>query len=352
MVKSGRKMSGTSRPARAAGSAVAALTSALVALFLCAACDEEQERQCRFAGDGICDEPVNCVLGSDDADCEAACASGESLHLFAAACAFRDPPEEPVDDGDPSGGTVHLTGHRDGTLIVPDGDALTENVERHYRLYVPPAYDPSRSTPLVIVMPGHRDTHYALAAYTEIPRLADENRFIVAYAEQQYRWASEHKWAWFTDWTWLTNAEANPDVAYLHALIDRVASEYNVDRRRIYLAGHSRGGAMAFMGAIEMSDVIAGACVQSGFQEFGYLAARLSEWEGRKVPMVFVHGINDTDVSVSMGDLLVERLAELGWVVGEDYVYYRLEHVTHRWQPWLNQQWWEFLSTKPLPEGG
>ena len=63
-----------------------------------------------------------------------------------------------------------------------------------------------------------------------------------------------------------------------------------------------------------------------------------------------MHGAADPDVPVSMADVVVERLQELGWVDGEDLVYRRLDDVTHRWQPWLNQRWWEFLAARPLPE--
>jgi len=317
------------------------------------ACDgAEEEPACAFTGDGVCDEPANCPLGTDEDDCVAACAGGENLHLFAAACALRDPPQPAPDDGDSSNGTGHLTGYRDDTVVVPDGEDLGDTVERHYRLYVPRFYDPDVTHPLVLMLPGHRVSHYSLASYTELPRVADEMGFLLVDAEQQWRWSGEHRWAWFTDWDWDgPTAEANPDFDYILAVIDQVSSEYNVDRSRIYLVGHSRGAAMSFIGSIELSDVVAGACVQSGFTEFGYLDDRLSTWDGRKVPMVFMHGVDDPDVGITHGDRLVDRLDELGWEEGEDYLYYRLENVTHRWQPWLNPIWWEFLYQRPLPGG-
>jgi len=323
---------------------------AVTALLVAAGCDEEAAvHRCEFAGDGVCDEPANCRLGTDEPDCTEACASGGPTYLFAAACAYREPPVGQPDDALPSNGTLHLTGHRDGTVVVPDGEDLSATVERHYRVFVPPSYDPRRATPLVLVLPGHRVSHYDLASYTELPRAAEENKFIVVYAEQQYRWASEHRWAWWTDWSWTTHPEENPDLAYIVAVIDRLAAEYNIDLRRVFLAGHSRGAAMAFIGAFELSDVVAGAVVESGFNEFGYLATRLQTWEGRKVPLVFVHGVQDPDVQVGMGDTLVDWIVGLGWQGGEDYLYYRLDGVTHRWQPWLNQQWWHFLNARPLP---
>ncbi|MBW2264070.1 MAG: hypothetical protein JRG91_19070, partial [Deltaproteobacteria bacterium] len=245
--------------------------------------------------------------------------------------AYRDPPEVPPDDGDPSGGTLHLTGVRDGTLRIAMGDAPGRPIDRHYRVFVPKAYDPDRSTPLVIMMPGHRVSHYGLASYTNLYRTADQNNFIVVDAEQQFRGTGERRWAWFTDWDW--------------------AGE--TDRSRVFLAGHSRGAAMAYIAALEMPDLIAGSIVQSGFTEFGYLDHRAqAPWTARRVPMVIMHGINDPDVPVRMGDEIVQRLRDLGWVEGEDFVYHRLANVPHRWQHWLNQEWYDFLHARPLPEGG
>jgi predicted esterase len=315
--------------------------------------DADATPVCEFADDGVCDEPVNCALGTDENDCVAGCASGENIHLFAAACAYRDPPEVPPDDGDPSGGTLHLTGVRDGTLRIAMGDAPGRPIDRHYRIYVPAAYDPDRSTPLVIMMPGHRVSHYNLASYTSLYRTADQNGFILVDAEQQFRGTGERRWAWFTDWDWAGATESNPDFEFIRQIVSTVSDEYNVDRSRVFLAGHSRGAAMAYIAALEMPDLVAGACVQSGFTEFGYLDHRAQPpWTVRKVPMVIMHGINDPDVPVAMGDEIVQRLRDLGWVEGEDFVYHRLANVPHRWQHWLNQEWYDFLYERPLPGGG
>ena len=133
-------------------------------ILLCVGCDDEKKTSpldsCEFAKDDVCDEPINCSFNTDETDCVAACASGVNLHLFAAACAYRNPPVEPPDDGDPSGGSLHVTGYRDATLEIPNGEDLTQTIDRHFRIYVPRAYNPDRSTPLVISMPGHRVSHY------------------------------------------------------------------------------------------------------------------------------------------------------------------------------------------------
>ncbi len=228
-------------------------------------------------------------------------------------------------------------------------------VGRHYRLFVPRHYNPKHTTPLVIVMGGHRVTHDDLADYTELGRMADQGSFIVAWADQEWRTKGEQRWAWWTDWDWVVKAADNPDLAFLRKLIERIEGEYDIDKSRIYLAGHSRGASMAFIGAIELSDVVAGAWVQSGFAEYGYVGARLKQAPARRAPIVFMHGTRDMDVpiqcnSAQLGcaDGMTARLVELGWKKDEDFVYYRLDNVAHRWQPWINQYGWDFLRARPL----
>lgn len=345
----------------------------ILALALAACSDDSSETpepgdECEFANDGTCDEPSNCSLGSDSTDCEAACESGENIHLFAAACAHREQPQEPTyEESQPSGGSNPVTGFIDRTTLVPSGLDDGGDVPRHYRIDVPEFYDPNKAYPLVINMPGHRVDHRVMAPHTDLTRTAALNDFIVVYAAQEFR---QGRWAWWTDWDWANKTEQNPDFQFIRQIIDEVGADYNIDERRVFLSGHSRGAAMSFIGAIEMPDLIAGAVVQSGFTEFGYLDERLQSWDGRQVPLVFIHGVLDDDVCIDCrpggtcaaaplrgcsdgmhaADAIVERLEEFGWTRGDNLVYHRLENVAHRWQSQLNQQWFDFLAARPLPQ--
>lgn len=342
------------------------ISQLVVLSWLAAACNETNPADsCRFAVDGKCDEPVNCKLGTDSTDCVAACAERRDPYLLGAACAYRAAPPDAGVSAEGSGGSVNLTGYRDGTIEVPSGEDASKTIARHYRLYVPPSYDRDRATPLVINMPGHRVSHYVLPGNTALDRTAEANRFIVAYVEQEWR-RKALRWAWWTDWRWTTATRDNPDLLLIERLIERIAREYNLDRRRVYVSGHSRGAAMSIIAALELPNQIAGACSESGFTEFGY-HLRIERYDGRKVPMVFVHGTIDDDVcidctsggrcgvqptrscgGVEASDALVKLLRSKGWTK-EQLVYHRLKNVAHRWQPQLNQSWWDFLSARPLP---
>ena len=336
---------------------------ALSTLILClgTGCEgcEEQLDSCDYAGNGVCDEPANCALGSDTTDCDEACAAGGDTYLFEAACHYRNGGDAPRFSGAVgSGGEETATGTIDGYLMVPSGCNAAVAVPRHYRLYVPSNYDPSEPAPLVVMMPGHRVSIYELENYTHLPRTAEQQGAIIAYAEQEWRdlWGHcaglasqyEFKWAWWTDWDWVNAPDSNPDLMFLEQLVQTVSDSYNVDRRRVFAVGHSRGGAMSVIAALELPHVFSGAVPQAGFTEFGY-DNRMRTYDGRQVPMYILHGVADPDVSVAASDHIVGILEGLGWTE-DDLFYHRINGVKHRWQPQYNEHWFEFLAARPLPE--
>lgn len=302
---------------------------------------------CAYLNDGVCDEPVNCPLSTDVVDCATACDDPEMLWLYGAACAHRQPVRSQPNLPPVTPGVINTSGTHDRTITVQLG-AEAGTRPRHYRLFVPPGYNPAQAWPLVVMMPGHRVDIYSLADYTQLEAAAEANGFLLAYAEQEWR-SDAFKWAWWTDWSWSSKPDTNPDVAFLADLVDDVGQGWSLDRQRVYGVGHSRGGAMAYIAAFELSDVFAALCSQSGFIEFGF-DAHVQGYAGRTTPIMLVHGSVDTDVPVARSDAMNAQLQSLGWTE-EHLVYHRLDNVAHRWQPWMNQQVWEWLSQHRLDGG-
>jgi poly(3-hydroxybutyrate) depolymerase len=326
---------------------------------------------CQFAQDGVCDEPANCELGTDSTDCRAACLQAGSHPYIGAACEFRgltsdyQSPEQ-YPNAAPSGGDATTTGWMDRRVSVTSGQDDVDSAARHYRVFVPDSYDPDTASPLMITMPGHRVSHFAMSGgFSMLHRAAMMNDAIVVYAGQEFR----GRWAWWSEWYGSQmdsppdfckqgTTDNHPDYEFIRKIVDDLKNEYNIDMRRLWLSGHSRGAALALTGAIDMPDFIAGAVVQSGFLECGYLDAKLSSWDGRHVPLVFVHGVQDPDIPIDNvftpgtepSDPIVDQLKQVGWTEGDNLRYYRLENLGHDWQPQLTQQWWPFLANQPLPE--
>lgn len=266
------------------------LVAAAAALLSCNSATEAWS--CPFASDGVCDEPRNCPLGSDEADCSAICQKNPDLAPIA--CSYRGAPTPPspappppVDVG--SQGTGGLIGTWDGNLQANGPDGTGSMITRYYRLFVPESYDPARPTPLLYAMGGNQVSMYTWESFTDLERTADENNFIVAFLEADWRYATsdialqvqQWNWVWYVyadfgagvpgEWATPTGAAlgsaedwaADPDVDFVRRVTAQIESRYNIDRTRVFASGHSRGAALSIILAYELPDLIAGYCEES-----------------------------------------------------------------------------------------
>ncbi len=158
---------------------------------------------------------------------------------------------------------------------------MTVNGERRaYILHLPQKLDPNQAVPLVLCMhglaswPGHQER------VSGWDKLADQEGFIVVYPRGTgfpLRWRD-------------TNPQkAGNDVAFLSALIDKLASHYNIDPQRIYASGFSNGGGMAFSLSCDLSERIAAIGTVSG----AYLYAWSECSSVRTIPLIAFHGTAD-----------------------------------------------------------
>ena len=315
-------------------------------LLLGVACTVAPEPLCPTVDDGVCDELITCALGTDELDCSQACESDLDLQS-AGPCAHRLAESETLlSEAHPSDGEGGQIGSWDGSVVVrgAEGD---EEVTRHFRVYVPESYHPEQPMPVLFNLGGFQVDLYFLGEYTELNRTADLNDFIVVYGQPEWRdFGSYWVFAWYVyKNAWQGNWADNPDLAYLEAVYEEVASRYNTDRSRTYVSGHSRGGAMSIISSFELPELFAGACSQAGFVESNEYGSRLAKRTEKAQPAVhLVHGTKDPDVGVSNSDDIEEVLLDAGWLEGENFRYDRLKKVTHEWQLQLNQELWDFLS--------
>jgi polyhydroxybutyrate depolymerase len=120
-------------------------------------------------------------------------------------------------------------------------------LKRTYLLYEPQGLP--KGSPLVVVMHGSGETGAQMRAWTGygFERLADKHGFAVAYPD-----GYEGYWnACNIVGDYSANKLNIDDVGFLTALADKLVSEIGVDRGRVFAAGISRGGHMAFRLALE-----------------------------------------------------------------------------------------------------
>lgn len=173
-------------------------------------------------------------------------------------------------------------------------------VKREYLLHVPPGYAKGHAAPLVLVLHGGDGEPGATARNTGMSPVADREGFLVVYPAGLGR-----HW---NDGRVEVGATAD-DVAFLSAVIDDVATRYDVDRGRVFATGISNGGFMSTRLACELSEQV---------RAVGVVAATLSEAlretcrPQRPVAVVMFSGTDDPLVPYGGGSVRGNRGKTLG----------------------------------------
>ncbi|MBA3057631.1 MAG: PHB depolymerase family esterase [Gammaproteobacteria bacterium] len=128
------------------------------------------------------------------------------------------------------------------------GVTLGATGARRYHLHQPPGVGRNERLPLLVMLHGCSQDAKTLAAISQMNRLADRQRFLVLYPEQDRLSNPQGCWNWFDTRTGRAQAEA----AAIMAAIDQVSLKQAVDPTRIAIAGFSAGAGMAaLVGALQ-----------------------------------------------------------------------------------------------------
>jgi polyhydroxybutyrate depolymerase len=123
---------------------------------------------------------------------------------------------------------LHASGDTDGTL-------RSGGLDRTYVLHVPPSYDGTRETPLVLNLHGFGSNGRQQALYSRMPQKADAEGFITVAPDG----AGEPR-----RWTFPGLGEVD-DVAFLRALLDDLEMKLCVDPDWVFVTGMSNGAGFA-----------------------------------------------------------------------------------------------------------
>lgn len=135
------------------------------------------------------------------------------------------------------------------------GTIEVEGQRRTFLLHIPTADKTSKGQmPLVIALHPFTGTGASMERLTGFSAIADRENFYVAYPNGNQR-------------VWNANpaspssiiGEPADDVAFIHALIDRLLADYSIDPDRVFITGASSGGLMAHRIAAELTDRLAAA---------------------------------------------------------------------------------------------
>ncbi len=219
------------------------------------------------------------------------------------------------------------TGFASSAEALPEGATFNSGTfanqsgSRDYKLYIPSGYH-DQPMPLVVMLHGCTQNPDDFAAGTGMNMLAEAQPFLVLYPAQPASANHSKCWNWFKPSDQLRESG---EPAIIAGMTRQIIDEYQLDERRVYVAGLSAGGAMATTLAMTYPDLYAAVGVHSGLPHGAAqdLPSALAAMQGgtaplaslnkradaratsstaQKIPAIIFHGDRDTTVHPSNGD--------------------------------------------------
>ncbi len=186
-----------------------------------------------------------------------------------------------------SGGASVLTKKSASTLVrakMPQwttGKVSGVSGVRRYRLYKPSGVQSGERLPLVVMLHGCAQDAQALAASTQMNRLAQVERFMVLYPEQDRLSNLQNCWNWYDTRAGRAQREADS----VASAVDHICRTQPVDPQRIALVGLSAGASLAGLLAVRQPERFRAVVMHSGIGPglANSSASALSAMRGRRV---------------------------------------------------------------------
>ena len=159
---------------------------------------------------------------------------------------------------------------------------------RTYLLKVPTNYVAGTSIPLLLALHSRSTNAKTIFEDSQILTWAENMNFIVAGINGSI---FEDSSSWNAG-NCCTNATTNQenDLLLISTIIDHLATQYSVDKSRVWAMGHSNGGMMAYRLACDLSEKITAIAVVTGVLVDDTCSPT------KPVPIIHLHGNLDTTV--------------------------------------------------------
>ncbi len=230
---------------------------------------------------------------------------------------------------------------------IPDGaQFLTRSFTcsagaRDYKLYIP-ASAPDRPRGLIVMLHGCKQDPNDFSVGTNMNAIAERHGLLVAYPHQTRSANTASCWNWFNPADQSRDA-GEPSI--IAGLTRDIVSAFGLDRRKVFVAGLSAGGAMAAIMSATYPDLYAAAGIHSGLayrsandvvSAFAAMRGpdeassneKLAPKAGPRVRTIVFHGARDRTVHPANADrvvdaacsqLVLDRLDRKGVTGGRQY---------------------------------
>ena len=163
-----------------------------------------------------------------------------------------------------------------------------DGLNREYIIYVPNSYNGTSAVPLLLNFHGFGGSASQFINDADMRAEAEANSFILVYPQGSCLNGASH---WNPCPIDGDNKSTADDVGFVEAMISEISSQYNLDMERIYAAGYSNGGMMAYGLANYKSDLIAAVASVSGTM------LNCTGPTSHPMPVIHLHGTSDGVVS-------------------------------------------------------
>jgi polyhydroxybutyrate depolymerase len=178
--------------------------------------------------------------------------------------------------------------------------------DRPTTLQVPSTYNVDHPLPLLVVLHGYGADGLFQSLYLKVPPLVESEGILLVAPDGTIDNSGSRFWN-ATPACCNFNRSTVDDVAYIRGLIDDIRHDYNVDRRRIYLFGHSNGAFMAHRLACDAASEVAAIVSLAGATFDDAAACKPAE----PVSVLDIHGDADTTIRFAGGTVGAPYPSEL-----------------------------------------
>ena len=208
-------------------------------------------------------------------------------------------------------GTVGMGGSDAGNGGADGGAALTQctparphaggtttvnmqfgGMNRDYVLHIPPGYDGTKQLPLVFDVHGYTSFATEQLMRSKWDRMADKEGFVLIDPDGVNK-----------SWNAGSCCGGNNqnDVGFFREMVKKATAELCIDSKRVYVSGHSNGGAMTYRLACEAADIFAAAAPVCGWMTVSTCNP------ARPIPVLAIRGLNDGTVKINTADADVDE---------------------------------------------
>lgn len=174
-----------------------------------------------------------------------------------------------------------------------------------YAVFVPSSYNSTQSAPLIVSLHGLGRTHDWLMGYHGFLDQAEANGYIVVTPLGYIRRG------WYGSRAVDDMEDGKRSEQDVMNVLQLVRDEFNVDANRIYLWGHSMGGAGTYHIAAKYPDLFAGLGVAAPAPESDAPMDAILD-SIKHLPIFVLQGDEDTSVPVERTRAWVAKMAERG----------------------------------------